>query len=60
MKKRNLATAVRSAAGRDKITAVREKDLVLSLGAGVYVGGDGSQPIGGDATCPHVEYPAPA
>lgn len=58
--RKNLAAAVRSAAGRDKITTVREKDLVLSLGAGVITG-DSPQSLGGaDATCPHVEYPAPA
>ena len=45
MKERNLAAAVRSAAGRDKITTVREKDLVLSLGAGVITG-DGSKTLG--------------
>jgi hypothetical protein len=65
MKKRNLAAAVRSAAGRDKITTVREKDLVLSLGAGIAAtGADNSgKTLGGagaDATCPHVDYPASA
>jgi hypothetical protein len=69
---KNLAAAVRTVSGRDKVTALGEKDLVVALGAASRGGGDetvGTLPYTGgtvtagpiaSAACPHVEYPAAA
>jgi hypothetical protein len=54
MKKNKLAAAVRSASGRERLTAVQDRNLVRALGASGY-----SIVSGGDPDpCPHEDYPA--
>ncbi|HEY0784161.1 MAG TPA: hypothetical protein VGE98_17010 [Thermoanaerobaculia bacterium] len=67
---KKLAAAVRKVAGRDKVTALGERDLVRALAGSGYsmTSGEGSDPVPGDTSpigvicpaCPHVEYPASA
>lgn len=54
MKRKKLSESIRSASGREKLTAVHDRDLVLALGAG-YITIGGAPPA---EACPHVDYPA--
>jgi hypothetical protein len=56
MKKSKLAAAVRSANGRERLTAVPDRNLVRALGASGYVVAyDSTEPD----PCPHEDYTAP-
>lgn len=57
MKKSKLSAAVRSASGRERLTAVPDRNLVRALGASgfVIVNGDSPEPD----PCPHEDYTAP-
>lgn len=64
-KTKKLSQAVRSAAGREKLTAMREKDLVHALGSLASLGGatletTKLEPRAGYCTLPHQDYVAPA
>ena len=57
MKKNKLTAAVRSANGRDRLTAVQDRNLIRALGASGYIIASGDSPE--PDPCPHEDYTAP-